>query len=76
MTINWLRFTDCFKVLTVVTLIMNKVVKPKRLKEPLACLLLLYHSLINSVGAALIKVFEVFTEYLSYSTNTINLQTQ
>ena len=42
MTINWLYFTDYFKVLTVVTVIMNEVVKPKLLKEPLACLLLLY----------------------------------
>lgn len=41
-TINWLYFTDCFKVLRVVTVIMNKVVKPKLLKELLARLLLLY----------------------------------
>lgn len=40
--INWLYFSGCFKVLGVVTVVTNKVVNPKLLKELLACLLLLY----------------------------------
>lgn len=56
---------------------MSKVVKLNFWRSCwLVCCCFTYHSLLSSVGAALIKILKVFNEYSSYLKNAMDIQSQ